>query len=58
MGESSDAAKARAEAMFRVIAADEARSDGMSEYLAKQQAELDKTSRLRALRLARDQSKK
>ncbi len=57
MGESPDAAKARAEAMFRVIAANETRPDGKSEYLAKQQAELDKTSRLRALRLARDQSK-
>jgi hypothetical protein len=58
MGDSSEAAKARAEAMFRTIAAGETVSAGMSEYLAKQQAELDKTSRLRALRLAREQPKK
>jgi hypothetical protein len=54
MGESPDAMKARAEAMFHTIAAGETRSAGMSEYLARQQAELDKTSRLRALRLARE----
>jgi hypothetical protein len=57
MGESSEAAKARAEAMFRIVAADETKSAGMSEYMARQQAELDKTSRLRALRLAREQTK-
>jgi hypothetical protein len=58
MGDSSDAVKARAEAMFRTVAAGETVSAGRSEYLAKQQAELDKTSRLRALRLAREQPKK
>jgi hypothetical protein len=58
MGESSDAVKARAEAMFRIAAADETRSAGMSEYLARQRAELDKTSRLRAMRLARELPKK
>ena len=58
MGESSEAAKARAEAMFRITAAGETRLAGMSEYMARQQAELDKTSRLRALRLAREQPKK
>ena len=58
MGESSEAAKARAEAMFRITAAGETRPAGMSEYMARQQAELDKTSRLRALRLAREQPKK
>jgi hypothetical protein len=44
--------------MFRTVAAGETVSAGRSEYLAKQQAELDKTSRLRALRLAREQPKK
>ena len=58
MGDSSEAVKARAEAMFRTIAAGETVSVGMSEYMARQQAELDKTSRLRALRLAREQPKK
>jgi hypothetical protein len=58
MGESSDAAKARAEAAFRTIAAVDTRPAGTSEYLARQQAELDKTSRLRALRLAREHGKK
>ena len=58
MGESSDAANARAEAMFRITAAGETVSAGRSEYLARQQAELDKTSRLRAMRLAREQGKK
>jgi hypothetical protein len=58
MGDSSEAVKARAEAMFRTIAAGETRSAGMSEYMARQQAELDKTSRLRALRLAREHPKK
>jgi hypothetical protein len=58
MGESSESVKARAEAMFRTIAAGETRSAGMSEYLARQQAELDKTSRLRALRLAKEPPKK
>jgi hypothetical protein len=57
MGESSEAAKARAEAMFRIVAAAETRPAGTSEYLARQQAELDKTSRLRALRLAQERPK-
>jgi hypothetical protein len=54
---SSDTAKARAEAMFRIVG-DEPRSTAMGEYLARQQAELDKISRLRALRLASENSKK
>jgi hypothetical protein len=58
MGDSSEAVKARAEAMFRTIAAGETVSVGMSEYMARQQAELDMSSRLRALRLAREQPKK
>jgi hypothetical protein len=58
MGDSSEAVKARAEAMFRTVAAGETVSAGMSEYVARQQAELDKTSRLRALRLSKEQPKK
>ena len=57
MAGSSDAVKARAEAMFRNVG-EEPRSTAMAEYLARRQAELDKTSRLRALRLASGNSKK
>jgi hypothetical protein len=52
----SDAARARAEAIFCVIAQDEGLS-ALGEYRAKQQAELDKTARLRAQRLAREAQK-
>jgi hypothetical protein len=55
---SADNARARAEAVFRTIApAASATSlpeqSAMQEYRAKQQAELDKAARLRAMRLAK-----
>jgi hypothetical protein len=49
----SDAVRARAEAVFHAIVQDE-RLSALEEYRAKQQAELDKTARLRAQRLARE----
>jgi hypothetical protein len=45
--------KAGAEAAFRAMALAE-KENAMADYRAKQQAELDKTVRLRALRLARE----
>ncbi len=53
MNQSLESAKARAEAMFR-SAGEQPRSAAMAEYLARQQAQVDKTSRLRMLRLARE----
>jgi hypothetical protein len=52
MNKSLDAVKARAEAVFRNLGG-EPRSAAMADYLSRQQAELHKTLRLRALRLAR-----
>ncbi len=53
MNESLDTIKARAEAMFRKVGGAPG-SAALAEYLARQQAELDKTSRLRALRVGRE----
>lgn len=55
--ELSSTAKARAEAMFRNVG-NEPKPSAMADYLARQQAEFDKTSRLRAVRLAKEQAKK
>ncbi len=52
MNKSLDAVKACAEAAFRNLGG-QSRSPAMAEYSARQQAEMDKTLRLRALRLAR-----
>ncbi len=46
-----DPARARAEAAFRTVTPNEKLS-ATDEYRAKQQAELDKMAKLRALRLA------
>jgi hypothetical protein len=53
-----DPARARAEALFKK---EEQRREGeqaMAEYQAERQATLEKTARLRALRLARDAAAK
>jgi hypothetical protein len=55
----SERARNQAEAAFK--RKEEARTEGlkaMEEYRAAQRALLEKTARLRALRLARDQAKK
>ena len=58
---SADTARARAEAVFRTIAPAQPgatsppQQSAMQEYRAKQQAELDKAARLRAMRLAKAQ---
>src|SRR5690348_1637639 len=54
----ADTARARAEAVFRTTPVQPGRTSlpeqsAMQEYRAKQQAELDKAARLRAMRLAR-----
>jgi hypothetical protein len=54
MTESTNPARARAEAAFRRTVTPEEKSSAMEEYRAQQQAVLDKTARLRAARLARD----
>jgi hypothetical protein len=52
-------ARARAESVFRAPTLDlnlrpvDANSDGMSEYRAKQVAELEKMAKLRAMRMAK-----
>jgi hypothetical protein len=51
-----DDLKAKAEAAFGAIAFAE-KENAMADYRAKQQAELDKTARLRALRLATEAKK-
>jgi len=54
---SADTARARAEAVFRTIAhapsATSPEQSAMEEYRAKQQAEVDKAARLRAMRIAK-----
>jgi hypothetical protein len=52
----ADSARIGADAVFRTIMPDE-RLSAMDEYRAKQLAELDKTARLRAARLAREVEK-
>jgi len=58
---SADTARASAEAVFRTIAPAQPgatsppHQSAMQEYRAKQQAELDKAARLRAMRLAKAQ---
>jgi hypothetical protein len=51
-----DSARARAEALFRPVTPEEKQSP-MDEYRAKQQTELDRVARLRALRLTGEPSK-
>ena len=59
MTNSAGNARARAEAVFRTIAPAQLgatslpEQSAMQEYRAKQQAELDKAARLRAMRLAK-----
>ena len=56
--QSNEALKACAEAVFKVVeTAPETRASAMDEYKDRQQAELDKTAWLRALRLAREAAK-
>jgi hypothetical protein len=52
----ADSTSIGADAVFRAIMPDE-KSTAMEEYRAKQLAELDKTARLRAARLARQAEK-
>jgi hypothetical protein len=56
MTDSPNTAKARAEAIFRK-AAEDARSDAMADYRSRQQAEIDKAARLKAMRMARERPK-
>jgi len=56
MTDSPNTAKARAEAIFRK-AAEDARSDAMADYRSRQQAEIDKAARLKAMRIARERPK-
>jgi hypothetical protein len=58
MTNSSDAARARAEAVFRDAVRPEQHSQAMTEYRAREGAEREKMARLRALRLAGNNVKK
>lgn len=56
MAESSEHAKARAEARFQAISKKQAAADGRNdERLAAEQVRDDKSARLKAQRLARDE---